>query len=190
METANEVIIQAILNEEEGKLSKKKDELVEDYEVENESYMENSTKVQAELEELIEKAEVILVEARQGQVHTQPASQPATGTAVSTADATQSAQHSYNINDFRPHSSQKPSFLEKAASHLEVKSFCEQIQAYIITGYRSAPPPQGVWFHIKACMHSTCYTALEQKGSTSESLEKIIEMLTEESCLRNPVHSR
>ena len=30
METVNEVIIQAILNEEEGKLSKKKDELVED----------------------------------------------------------------------------------------------------------------------------------------------------------------
>ena len=80
METANEVTIQAILNEEEGKLSKKKDELVEDYEVENESYMENSIKVQAELEELIEKAEEILAEARQGPVHTQPASQPQTQT--------------------------------------------------------------------------------------------------------------
>ena len=60
METAHEVIILAILNEEDDKLSKKKDELVEDYEVENESYMENSTKVQAELEELIEKAEADL----------------------------------------------------------------------------------------------------------------------------------
>ena len=81
---------------------RRKDELVEDYEVENESYMENSTKVQAELEELIEKAEEILAEARQGPVNPQPASQPATDTAVSTADATQSAPHSYNINDLRP----------------------------------------------------------------------------------------
>ena len=66
METAHEEIILAILNEEDGKLSKNKDEIVDDYEVENETYMENSTKVQAELEEMIEKAELILVEARQG----------------------------------------------------------------------------------------------------------------------------
>ena len=184
METAHEEIILAILNEEDEKLSKNKDEIVDDYEVENETYMENSTKVQTELEELIEKAELILVEARQGP--TQPASQ--TGTAAPPAELAQSAQHS--LNDFRPHSSQKPNFLEKGASHLEVKSFCEQIQAYIITGYRSSPPAQGVWFHVKACMHSTWYIALEQKGSASESLGKIIEMLTEESCLRNPVHSR
>ena len=143
METAHEEIILAILNEEDEKLSKNKDEIVDDYEVENETYMENSTKVQTELEELIEKAELILVEARQGP--TQPASQ--TGTAAPPAELAQSAQHS--LNDFRPHSSQKPNFLEKGASHLEVKSFCEQIQAYIITGYRSSPPAQGVWFHVK-----------------------------------------
>ena len=45
-------------------------------------------------------------------------------------------------------------------------------------------------FHIKACMHSTWYTALEQNGAMDESLEKILEMIQEESCLRNPVHSR
>ena len=53
METAHEEIILAILNEEDGKLSKNKDEIVDDYEVENETYMENSTKVQAESEEVI-----------------------------------------------------------------------------------------------------------------------------------------
>ena len=106
---------------------------------------------------------------------------PATDTAVPAAAA--HAQTTSN-NDFRPHSSQKPNYLEKSSSHLEVKTFCEQIQAYIITGYRSAPPPQGVWFHIKACMHSTWYTALEQKGALNESLEKILEgrELSQEPC--------
>ena len=184
MEQANDVTIEAILAEDEGKLSKKKEEIVEDYEAENETYMENSRKVQGQLEGLLEKAEEILAEARQEPVNTQ-ASQPATDTAVPAAAA--HAQTTSN-NDFRPHSSQKPNYLEKSSSHLEVKTFCEQIQAYIITGYRSAPPPQGVWFHIKACMHSTWYTALEQKGALNESLEKILEMLQEESCLRNPVH--
>ena len=74
MEKANEVTIEAILAEDEANLSKKKDELVEDYEAENESYMENSRKIQSELEELIEKAEEILAEARQEPVNTQPAS--------------------------------------------------------------------------------------------------------------------
>ena len=39
-------------------------------------------------------------------------------------------------------------------------------------------------------MHSTWYTALEQNGAMDESLEKILEMIQQESCLRNPVHSR
>ena len=76
MEQANDVTIEAILAEDEGKLSKKKEEIVEDYEAENETYMENSRKVQIELEQLLEKAEEILAEARQEPVKTQPASQP------------------------------------------------------------------------------------------------------------------
>ena len=39
-------------------------------------------------------------------------------------------------------------------------------------------------------MNSTWYVALEQKGALTETLDKIIELLLEESCLRNPVHSR
>ena len=187
MEQANDVIIEAILAEDEGKLSKKKEEIVEDYVSENEAYLENSRKVQGQLEELLEKADEILAEARQEPVNTQD--RQATDTAVPGAAA--HAQTTSN-NDFRPHSNLKPNYLEKSSSHLEVKTFCEQIQAYIRTGYRSTPPqgPQGVWFHIKACMHSTWYTALEQKGALNESLEKILEMIQEESCLRNPVHSR
>ena len=73
METAHDVTIQAILNEDESKLSKKKDELVDDYEAEMETYMENSTRVQVDLEAWIEKADEILAEARQGPV-TAPAS--------------------------------------------------------------------------------------------------------------------
>ena len=59
METAHDVTIQAILNEDESKLSKKKDELVDDYEAEMETYMENSTRVQVDLEAWIEKADEI-----------------------------------------------------------------------------------------------------------------------------------
>ena len=57
MEAAHDVTIQAILNEDEDKLSKKKDELVDEYEAEMENYMENSIKVQVDLEARIEKAD-------------------------------------------------------------------------------------------------------------------------------------
>ena len=180
--------IETILAEDEGKLSKKKEEIVEDYVAENDGYLESSNEIQGQLESLVEKAEEIIAGAAREPVSSQArqTSDPAAQAAVATAASTT------NNNDFRPHSNLKPSFLEKSSSHLEVKHFCEQIQAYIRTGYRSTPPqgPQGLWFHIKACMHSTWYTALEQNGAIDESLEKIIEMIELESCLRNPVHSR
>ena len=127
MEQAKDVIIEAILAEDEGKLSKKKEKIVEDYVSENETYLENSRKIQGQLEELIEKAEEILAEARQEPVGNQD--RQATDTAVHAA-----TQPTTN-NDFRPHSNLKPNYLEKSSSHLEVKTFCEQIQAYIRTGY-------------------------------------------------------
>ena len=101
MEQANDNIIEAILAEDEGKLSKKKEEIVEDYVSENEAYLENSRKVQGQLEELLEKADEILAEARQEPVNTQD--RQATDTAVPGAAA--HAQTTSN-NDFRPHSSQ------------------------------------------------------------------------------------
>ena len=188
MEQASEVTIETILAEDEGKLSKKKEEIVEDYVAENDGYLESSNAIQVKLEALVEKAEEFIAgvarEPVSGQARptSDPAAQAAVGTAVSTT----------NNNDFRPHSHLKPSFLEKSSSHLEVKHFCEQIKAYIRTGYRSNPPqgPQGLWFHVKACMHSTWYTALEVNGAIDESLEKVVEMIELESSFRNPVHSR
>ena len=56
MEQANEIAIEAILAEDEGKLSKKKEEIVEDYVTENDTYLENSKEIQGQLEESIEKA--------------------------------------------------------------------------------------------------------------------------------------
>ena len=118
---------------------------------ENDGYLESSNAIQAKLEPLVEKAEEFIAGVAREPVHgqarqtTDPAAQVAGGTAVSTT----------NNSDFRPHSHLKPSFLEKNSSHLEVKHFCEQIKAYINTGYRSTPPQGagGLWFHVKANMH-------------------------------------
>ena len=187
MEQANEIVIQKILDTDEGELSKKKEELVSEFESENDKYLEEAKNIQGQLEGLVEKAEDIVAGAGQEPVQNQG------GQAADTAGQTAAASAVQPSNtEFRPHQSLKPNYLEKSSSHLEVKTFCEQVQAYIRTGYRSAPPtgPQGLWFHIKACMHSTWYTALEQNGAMDESLEKILEMIQQESCLRNPVHSR
>ena len=40
MEQANEIVIQKILETDEGELSKKKEELVSDFESENDKYLE------------------------------------------------------------------------------------------------------------------------------------------------------
>ena len=134
----------------------------------------------------MEKAEDIVAGAGQEPVSNQGVQ------AADTAGQTAAVSAVPSNTEFRPHQSLKPNYLEKSSSHLEVKTFCEQVQAYIRTGYRSAPPtgPQGLWFHIKACMHATWYTALEQNGAMDENLEKILEMIQQESWLRNPVHAR
>ena len=136
MEQANEVTIETILAEDEGKLSKKKEEIVEDYVAENDGYLESFNEIQGHLESLVEKAEEIIAGAAREPVSSQarqtsdPAAQAAVPPAVQTT----------NNNDFRPHSNLKPSFLEKGSSHLEVKNFCEQIQAYIIEALHHRAP--------------------------------------------------
>ena len=99
---------------------------------------------------------------RKEPVHNQ--GRQATDTAGQTAAA--SAVQTSTNTDFRPHSNLKPNYLEKSSSHLEVKTFCEQVQAYIRTGYRSAPPqgPQGVWFHKRGNMlHSDFWAYLKEQ---------------------------
>ena len=92
MEKASEVTIETILAEDEEKLSKKKEEIVEDYVAENDGYLESSNAIQVKLEALVEKAEEIIAgvarEPVSGQARptSDPAAQAAVGTAVSTTN--------------------------------------------------------------------------------------------------------
>ena len=121
MEQANEIVIQKILDTDEGELSKKKEELVSEFESENDKYLEEAKNIQGQLEGLVEKAEDIVAGAGQEPVHNQ--GRQATDTAGQTAAA--SAVQTSTNTDFRPHSNLKPNYLEKSYSHLEVKTLCE-----------------------------------------------------------------
>ena len=90
---------------------------------------------------------------------------------------------------FKPQSNLKPVFLDKASSHLEVKNFCQNVEVYISTGFKDAPP-QLVWPYIKPLMHATWASALEQSDAKTKWLKEIFDLLLEESELRNPVHNR
>ena len=70
MEQANEITIETILATDEGELSKKKEELVTDFETENDKYLEDSKNIQGQLEELIEKAEEIIAGQRKNRFTT------------------------------------------------------------------------------------------------------------------------
>ena len=112
MEQANEVTIEAILAEDEGKLSKKKEEIVEDYVAENDGYLESSNEIQGQLEALVEKAEEIIAGAAQEPVSNQDRQ---TSDAAGQAAVASAVQTSTN-NDFRPHAKLKPNYLEKFVS--------------------------------------------------------------------------
>ena len=63
------------------------------------------------------------------------------------------------------------------------------MEVYISTGFKDAPP-QLVWPYIKPLMHATWASALEQCDAKTKWLKEIIDLLLEESELRNPVHNR
>ena len=186
MENATEATIESMLECEDDELSKSKEDLAKEYEAETNKYLKEYKDTQIQLESIIEKAEEIISGAGSEPVSNQARQPTAENGGAAAVPAPQPN------NDFRPHANLKPNFLEKNATHLEVKMFIEQVEPYIRTGFRSAPPqgPTGVWFHMKACMHSTWYVALEQQGVLEQSFEKILQMIMEESGLRNPVHSR
>ena len=50
MEQANEIVIQKILETDEEELSKKKEELVSEFESENDKYLEEAKNIQGQLE--------------------------------------------------------------------------------------------------------------------------------------------
>ena len=37
---------------------------------------------------------------------------------------------------FKPQSNLKPSYLDKNSTHLEVKNFCQNVETYIVTGFK------------------------------------------------------
>ena len=106
METANENTIEILLSLEDEELSKSKEDLVKEYEAENNKYLNESKDIQGQLEELIEKAEEIMAGTGQEPVLNQDRQATAAGGESAVAAAAPTTN-----NDFRPHMNLKPNYL-------------------------------------------------------------------------------
>ena len=104
-------------------LSKTKDELVSEVEAEESKYIKNFKDMKASREEAVAGAKKLL------SPQVESISQPvlAAAAAVGTAEM------------FKPQGNLQPNYLDKSASHLEVKSFCSSLDTYINTGFRGTP---------------------------------------------------
>ena len=169
MAEAKDTLVEIIIEVPDDKLSKTKEEHINELDEEHDKYMEIIRALKTSYE-----AEVTLAETLLCLVESQPA------TAVVQTAAGEM---------FKPQSNLKPSFLDKNSTHLEVKNFCQNVETYIVTGFKDALP-QMVWPYIKPLMHATWAQALEQNDAKAKWLQKIINLLLEESNLRNPVHNR
>ena len=89
---------------------------------------------------------------------------------------------------FRPPSKLKPTYLDKMATHLEVVQFVQGAEVYVKTGFTSSPPPQGIWACLMPLMHATWSNELEKAGVRDKDLKTALDILVDESQLRNPVH--
>ena len=169
MEDAKDVLVQILVGLDDKVLSKPKEEHIEELESENEKYIQNIRDMKTSFENEVALAETLLSPVE---------SQPATAVVQTAAGEM-----------FKPQSNFKPVFLDKASSHLEVNNFCQNVEVYISTGFKDAPP-QLVWPYIKPLMHATWASALEQGDAKTKWLKEIFDLLLEESELRNPVHNR
>lgn len=170
MVDAKDVTIETIIGIPDEDLSKPKDELVTEIEVEHDKYIKNVKDIKTGSEDLVTRAEEFLVP--QVENISQPVSTAGTGAEM-----------------FKPQANLKPNFLDKQASHLEIRKFCQGVDVYIQTGF-SDTPPQKVWPYIGPLMHVTWSNSLELNGVKEKYLSETLEMLLEESQLRNPVHNR
>ena len=64
------------------------------------------------------------------------------------------------------------------------------VEVYVTTGFTSSPPPKGTWAYLLPLMHVTWSNALEKAGLKDKDLKTALNMLVDESQLRNPVHGR
>ena len=104
----------------------------------------------------------------------------------STQPATAAAPSSAVAEMFKPQGNLKPNFLDKQAKNLEVRNFCQSVEVYIVTGFKNTTS-QKVWPYIKPLMHKTWSNALELNNVKEKCLKETLEMLLEESQLRNQI---
>ena len=172
MKESKDTCIEVIIGIDDDDLSKLKDEHINEIELDYDKYIKNIRDLENSSEELVSKAEEFL-QGPQVDYTTQPVS-AAAGTVAEM---------------FKPQSNLNPSFLDKMASHLEVHKFVQRAEVYIQTGFRETPP-QGIWAYLRPLVHVTWSDALEQGGVKDKDLKGTLDMLVEESQLRNPVRGR
>ena len=120
MKEAKDVTIETIIGlPEDAEISKPKDELISDLEAEHDKYIKNVKDTKTGYEELVVRAEGLL------DPQVESTSQPVAVTTTATGRAEM----------FKPQENQKPNYSNKAASHLEVRSFCSILDVYIHTGF-------------------------------------------------------
>ena len=125
MVDAKDTLVIIIIGLEDEALSKLKEDHITEIEKEHEKYMLNIRDMKTSFEPEIALSETLLCPAE---------SQPATA----------AIQNSAEGEKFKPQSNLKPSFLDKASNHLEVRNFIQNVEVYITTGFKDAPPSTSV----------------------------------------------
>ena len=174
MSEAKDTTIEVILGIDDENLSKPKEEHISEIESDYDKTIKGIWDIENSSEELIVKAEEFL----QGPQITDNSLQP-----VSTAAAAGPVTEM-----FRPQSNLKPTYLDKMATHLEVVKFVQGAEVYVKTGFTSSTPPQGIWAYLMPLMHATWSNELEKAGVRDKDLKTALDILVDESQLRNPVH--